>query len=332
MRFPLCAFLIARFAKMPNKKRSGASRRFVDHHHSRCVLLALYRSRNDWLTFIPCARRTKAGSPQPENGFQASPAFSFSFPQPTTSAPAASTSSAPKKGKRFAPPVSSSEESDSEGTDSEEESEDERSQQYQEADEVEMPPYVKPDDELTPEERIARAEEKKEDGNKLFKTKDYPSATRLYSQAIALAPTNAAYLTNRAASLMASRLYSSALADCVAASALQLAAPQTKTLLRLAKCQLALGLVLAAHQTLDHLLRLDPANPAVVSERGRAARIDNHVSNVMRERERKNWSMVLLGIDAAAKEVEETPREWRTWKVEALIGKKRYDDAIGQAT
>lgn len=195
-----------------------------------------------------------------------------------------------------------------------------------------MPPYVKPDDELSKEERIVRAEEKKEEGNVLFKKKDYPSASRLYSQAIALAPTNAAYLTNRAASLMASRLYSSALADCVAASALQLADPQTKTLLRLAKCQLALGLVLAAHQTLDHLLRLDPANPAVSAERTRAARIDKHVSNVMRERERKNWSMVLLGIDAAAKEVEETPREWRTWKVEALVGKKRYEEAIGQAT
>lgn len=178
---------------------------------------------------------------------------------------------------------------------------------------------------------MERAEAKKEAGNDLFKRKDYPSATRLYSNAIALVPTNPAYLTNRAASLMASRLYSSALADCVAASALQSAAPQPKTLLRLARCQLALGLVLAAQQTLDALLRLDPSNPAVSAERLRAARIDKHVKNVMRERDAKNWSMVLLGIDAAAKEVEQTPREWRTWKVEALVAKKRYDEAASQA-
>ena len=68
-----------------------------------------------------------------------------------------------------------------------------------------MPPLEKPDSDLTPAEALGRAEERKEAGNVLFKKKDYPSATRLYTQAIALAPTNPAYLTNRAASLMASR-------------------------------------------------------------------------------------------------------------------------------
>lgn len=194
-----------------------------------------------------------------------------------------------------------------------------------------MPPLEKPDSDLTPAEALGRAEERKEAGNVLFKKKDYPSATRLYTQAIALAPTNPAYLTNRAASLMASRSYSAALADCVAATAIQASKPQSKTLLRLARCQLALGLILAAQQTLDQLLQLDPGNPQVGSERARAARIATHVANVRRELAGKNWSMVLLGVDAAAREVEETPREWRTWKVEALVGKKSYDQAAGMA-
>ena len=184
---------------------------------------------------------------------------------------------------------------------------------------------------MTEEEKIERAEEKKEFGNSLFKKKDYPSATRYYSNAISLAPTNPAYLTNRAASLMASRLFSSALADCVAASALQSSDPQVKTLLRLTKCQLALGLILPAQQTLDQLLKMDPTNPQIQAENSKAVRIDKHISNVKREMEAKNWSMVLLGIDAAAKEVEQTPREWRTWKVEALVARKRYDEALGQA-
>jgi DnaJ family protein C protein 7 len=130
---------------------------------------------------------------------------------------------------------------------------------------------------------------------------------------------------------MESRLYSLALEDCLAASALQLRDPQTKTLLRLGKCQLALGLIVPAQQTLDQAFKLDPKSVPVQQERARAARIANHIQNVKREIENKNWSMVLLGIDAAAREVEETPREWRTWKVQALVGKKRYDEAAGMA-
>lgn len=163
------------------------------------------------------------------------------------------------------------------------------------------------------------------------KKKDYPSATRLYSQAISLDPTNPTYLSNRAASRMESRIYSLALEDLLAASAIQSKDPQPKTLLRLGKCQLALGLILPAQTTLDQAFKLDPSSVPLQNERARAARIANHITNVKREIENKNWSMVLLGIDAASREIEETPREWKTWKVQALVGKKRYDEAAGMA-
>lgn len=237
-------------------------------------------------------------------------------------------------GRRFAVPLGSSEDED-EDESSEEEGGEEQESGSEESDpesEVAMEEVKEtPDDQLTDAEKLVRAEARKEEGNGYFKNKNYPTATRLYSAAIALAPTNPAYLTNRAASLMASKSYSAALADCVAATALQIASPQSKTLLRLSRCQLALGLVLAAQQTLDQILKLDPSNPQLASERHRAARIKTHVDNVNRERTLKNWSMVLLAIDAASKEVEVTPREWLTWKVEALIGKKRFDEAAGQA-
>lgn len=198
-----------------------------------------------------------------------------------------------------------------------------------EADE-DLPVLEKPDSELTADEARARAEEKKAVGNALFAKKDYPSATRLYSHAISLDPANPAYLTNRAASYMATKSFSLALADCLKAAQLQSLNPQPKTLLRLARCQLALGLVVQAQQTLDQLLPLD-ASAQVMQERARCGRIANHVANVKRELAKKDWSMVLLGIDAAAREIEETPREWRLWKVEALVGKKRYDEAAGMA-
>lgn len=226
------------------------------------------------------------------------------------------------KSKGFGPPQSDSDSDDdhyTDGTHSEEsESEDDA-------------PAEVPDDELDDAAKLARAAERKEQGNDFFKKKDYLNATRLYSQAIALDPKNPAYFTNRAASRMGSRQYPAALDDCLAAAALQAGAPQSKTLLRLARCQLALGRVEPAQQTLDQLLKLDGANPQVQQERARCARIANHVANVKRELVNKNWSMVLLGVDAAAREVDETPKEWRTWKVEALIGKKQYDAAAGMA-
>lgn len=234
-----------------------------------------------------------------------------------------------KRKQTYAPP-SSDEESD-EFTSEEEGEVPDPDDDIPEADE-EVIIVETPDSELTPEEAIVRGEERKATGNAFFKAKNYASATRLYTQAIALAPTNPAYLTNRAAAYMSARMYTQALADCVSAAGLQISAPQSKTLLRLARCQLALGLIPVAQHTLDQLLQLDPSNPQVSQERARILRIANHLGNVKRELVNKNWSMVLLGIDAAAKEIEVTPKEWRTWKVEALIGKKRYDDALSMAS
>lgn len=130
---------------------------------------------------------------------------------------------------------------------------------------------------------------------------------------------------------MESRLWSQALDDLLAASALQRADPQVKTLLRLGKCQIALGMATQAQMTLDAAFKLDPTNGPLANERGRAARLANHISNVKREMEAENWRMALLGIDAASREIEESPREWRTWKVQALVGLKRYDEAAGMA-
>ncbi|GJN88895.1 hypothetical protein Rhopal_001866-T1 [Rhodotorula paludigena] len=195
-------------------------------------------------------------------------------------------------------------------------------------------PPEKPDSELSDAERVARAADKKEQGNVAYKRGDYPTATRHYTHAHELDPSNAAYLLNRAAARMGSKLWSAALEDCLAAQALQRNDPQSKTLLRTAKCQLALGLVAPAQQTLHEAFRLDPSNRAVASEKQRADRVANHVANIRRDLEKKDWSMVLLGVDAAARDCEAdiTPREWRIWKVEALVGKKRFDEAQSIAT
>ncbi|GAA6039908.1 hypothetical protein JCM8097_006794 [Rhodosporidiobolus ruineniae] len=261
------------------------------------------------------ARASAGGATSSEANFTPSGSFTFTAP------PHASTSSfrAPPNGNGFGVPSDSDEDSDED--DSEEDSDDD----------VEV---EKPDSELTDVERLERAAQRKEQGNVAYKRADYATATRFYSQAIDLDPTNPSYLLNRAASRMSSKLFSSALEDCLTAQALQKADPQAKTLLRTAKCQLALGLVGPAQQGLHEAFRLEPSNRAIATEKARAERVAGHVANIKRDLEKKDWSMVLLGVDAAVRECEsdQTPREWRVWKVEALIGKKRYDEASSMAS
>lgn len=190
---------------------------------------------------------------------------------------------------------------------------------------------------MTEPERVARAIERKDAGNVAYKKADYPTATRLYSSAISLDPSNPSFLLNRAAAKMGSKLYSQALEDCLVAQAIQSKTKQGiegKTYLRTAKCQLSLGLIGPSQQSLQEAFRLDPSNRAVITEKSKADRIAGHVAKVKENLDKKDWSMVLLGVDAAVRDLGEgnnTPREWRGWKVEALIGKKRYDEAAGLA-
>jgi DnaJ family protein C protein 7 len=139
---------------------------------------------------------------------------------------------------------------------------------------------------------------------------------------------------------MGSKLFSAALEDCLAAQAIQSrdkssgGGIQSKTYLRTAKCQLALGLIGPSQQSLQEAFRLEPSNRAIITEKSKADRIAGHVERLKENLDKKDWSMVLLGVDAAVRELGEggsSPREWRGWKVEALVGKKRYDEAAGLA-
>ncbi|KDE07038.1 hypothetical protein MVLG_02616 [Microbotryum lychnidis-dioicae p1A1 Lamole] len=310
---------------MPNAKRSGAAQRTKKAANAKAAAAG---------TSTSSSTTNGASASSSSSRFGHSGEFTFSSPPPRTSRKTTtsgkSSPSAQKRG-HLSPIVLSSDSDDSDDDDSSSEEEDDSDDAKEADSDVDMGEREKPDHELTAEEKLVRAAERKETGNEYYKKKDYPTATRYYSQAISLDPTNPTYLNNRAASRMESRVYSSAFEDLLAAAALQAKEPQVKTLLRLGKCQTALGLVNQAQQTLDQAFKMDSTNVGVQNERKKVARIQNALANVKRDLEKKDWSMVLLGIDAAAREVEETPREWRTWKVQALVGKKQYDQAAGMA-
>ena len=94
------------------------------------------------------------------------------------------------------------------------------------------------------------AEERKEEGNQLYKAKKYVEALQKYSQAIELCPENPAYYGNRAACHMMLSQYNKALDD--AKTAVGLDANFVKGYVRIAKCCIALGETSSAKQVSLH--------------------------------------------------------------------------------
>ena len=94
------------------------------------------------------------------------------------------------------------------------------------------------------------AEERKEEGNQLYKAKKYVEALQKYTQAIELCPENPAYYGNRAACHMMLSQYNKALDD--AKTAVGLDANFVKGYVRIAKCCIALGETSSAKQVSLH--------------------------------------------------------------------------------
>ena len=130
---------------------------------------------------------------------------------------------------------------------------------------------------------------------------------------------------------MALKRFRPALQDCQLASNLQSAAPQAKTLARLARCQLALGQSGAALSTIRATLDLDPNNVQASQLKAKADELDGHLSNFEAARGRKDWAMARLALDKCFQGIEgegsEVPAEWRVWRVELELARGNLDPA-----
>ncbi|KAB5593889.1 DnaJ like protein [Ceratobasidium theobromae] len=179
-------------------------------------------------------------------------------------------------------------------------------------------PIVIPDDDMDTDEKSsdggeevnlpAQAEAVKEQGNEQFRKGQYDRAIELYSEAISLNPNEPSYLTNRAASYMAIKRFGPALADCQAAASLQSASPVPKTLLRLARCHLALGDVPAC---LAALRNLPDSAPGVPDVRRRAEALELHLTRFREARDKDEWGAARLALEQAVEAVEgDVPVQW----------------------
>lgn len=138
-------------------------------------------------------------------------------------------------------------------------------------------------------------------------------------------------MTNRAASYMAIKRFRPALEDCQMAATLQSAAPSPKTLLRLAKCQLALGSSTPASSTIRNILALEPRNAQALQIRDKIQFLEGHVRNFEAARGRKDWAMARLALDKCLQAIEgeggEIPTDWRMWRVELELARGSWDAA-----
>lgn len=134
---------------------------------------------------------------------------------------------------------------------------------------------------------------------------------------------------------MALKKFRPALADCQAAHTLQSActppAPSAKTLVRLARCHLALGAPTPALSTLRVALGLEPANTAAAQLQEKVLVLEGHLRNFEGAKERREWGMARLALDKCLQGIEgeggEIPTEWRLWRVELELTRGNWEAA-----
>ncbi|KAJ7272532.1 hypothetical protein B0H12DRAFT_583920 [Mycena haematopus] len=192
------------------------------------------------------------------------------------------------------------------------------------------PPQAEPEPEEE-EDILVRAEKVKEQGNVAFKAKRFGDAVDLYSKAIEMNPAEPSYLTNRAAAYMGIKRFRSALDDCQQAATLQAAAPSPKTLLRLARCQFALGSTTPALSTLRAVIALEPKNAPALQLQSKISLLEGHLRNFESAKAKKEWAHARLALDKCLQGIEgeggEIPTEWRLWRVELELARGNLDGA-----
>ncbi|KAK8379553.1 hypothetical protein O3P69_019468 [Scylla paramamosain] len=168
------------------------------------------------------------------------------------------------------------------------------------------------------------AERKKNEGNELYKTKEYRDALRLYTQAIDLCPDCAAYYSNRSACYMMLGKYTEALND--AREAVRLDKTFVKGYIRVAKCNIALGDATAALSVLREAGELEAGSKAVKDEVSRAQALIRYQDEIEKAFGKGDYRTAIFHLDRAL-EFAVGCRAMKIRKAEYLVMLQRYSEA-----
>jgi DnaJ homolog subfamily C member 7 len=179
---------------------------------------------------------------------------------------------------------------------------------------------------LTPEEEAA---EWKQEGNQKYSKKDYFGAIDAYTKAIELVPEDHTYYGNRSAANMMIGRYDHVEKDCV--KAVELNRDYTKCYLRLAKARLALGKFDQAEDSLTQLYLRDVRSTDVPNERKKVSLSRDRLHRAKQYLDNKKYAHALSVLHSAQEHCPASPA-LKEYKVEALVGTKKYEEAYVLST
>ncbi|KAJ8920970.1 hypothetical protein NQ315_015764 [Exocentrus adspersus] len=168
------------------------------------------------------------------------------------------------------------------------------------------------------------AELKKENGNQLYKIKQYRSALPLYTEAINLCPNAAAYYGNRAACYMMLNKYEEALEDvrkCV-----QLDPKSVRGYIRMAKCSMALGDLMTAEYAIKKVQELQPEGSGIANELKSFEKLKQFEGEAVKAYEKKDFRKVVYCMDRCLDEAP-TCTKYKLMKAECLAFLGRYQES-----
>ncbi|KAF0697505.1 Aste57867_11815 [Aphanomyces stellatus] len=175
----------------------------------------------------------------------------------------------------------------------------------------------------------ASAEEWKTKGNDLYKKADYRGAIDMYTMAIELSPTTAAYYANRAAGYLMLNKFQEAIGDSSRAIAME--PTFLRGYQRKAKAQVALGELEAAIKTYQAGLLKDPNDATLINDR-RSAEIAMDKINRGRDHVKAGKFREAVFCFDSALTICTHSNDLKKWRAEALIGCERYDEAFAVLT
>ncbi|OQS06170.1 DnaJ subfamily C protein [Thraustotheca clavata] len=173
------------------------------------------------------------------------------------------------------------------------------------------------------------AEEWKTKGNDLYKKADYRGAIDMYSKAIELEPTTAAYYGNRAAAYLMIAKHAEAIADSSRAIAMD--PTFIRGYQRKAKAQVALGDIDAAIKTYQAGSMKDPQDATLFNERRAAEIAADKIARGRDHVKAERFREAVACFDSALMTCTHS-NDLKKMRAEALIGCERYDEAFAALT
>jgi DnaJ family protein C protein 7 len=132
---------------------------------------------------------------------------------------------------------------------------------------------------------------------------------------------------NRAAAWIELKKFRPALSDCKEGLELEGNSPHARYLIRLARCELALGNPRAALGSLDKVLSNDPDDSAASALKASAWSLHEQLWIYSRARKDKDYAAARSALMCARTHCNDPPQSWLYWAIEVELAGREWDQA-----